>query len=161
MKTITASDIERFWAKVEKSQGTCWQWKAFIHPRTGYGFFYYRNKTGGAHRFAFEIANGAIPDGMEIDHTCHNRSCVNPAHLRLATTKQNAENPDGPYASSTSGVRGVSWDKRRNVWRAVVVHHGKRHHAGSFSNLDDADRAVKAKRNELFTHNELDREAAA
>jgi hypothetical protein len=157
METITATDIERFWSKVDKA-GDCWQWKAFIHPETGYGFFYYRQRTGGAHRFAFEVTNGTIPSGMQIDHICHNRSCVNPEHLRLATQKQNAENPGGPYASSKSGVRGVTWDKRRNAWVAVVVHNSKRHYVGSFTNLEDADLAVRAKRNELFTHNELDRQ---
>lgn len=41
------------------------------------------------HRIAYEVAHGPIPEGMTVDHLCHNRRCVNPAHLRLLTRQEN------------------------------------------------------------------------
>lgn len=61
---------------------------------------------------------------------------------------------------NTSGVRGVSWHKDRRRWRAKVVHHGQSIHLGSFATVSEAERAVWAKRNELFTHNDADRMSA-
>lgn len=92
---------------------------------------------------------------LYVDHRCHNRGCVRPDHLRLATNKQNQENLSGPHQDSSSGVRGVSWEKGR--WRACVVHDGHKINVGRFVTLDEAEAAVRAKRLELFTHNDLDR----
>lgn len=156
MENITDREIQRFMDKIVKGPG-CWGWTSAVHKRTGYALFYLHGKTEGAHRVSFTITNGPIPEGMQIDHVCHNRGCVNPEHLRLATPKQNNENPAGLYRSNRSGASGVSLDKRRNKWRAVVSHHGKRYYVGTFDNQSEAARAVAAKRNELFTHNVLDR----
>ena len=54
-----------------------------------------RNRTY-AHRFAYEQAKGAIPDGLEIDHLCRNRRCVNPDHLEAVTHQEN-QRRSGPY----------------------------------------------------------------
>lgn len=43
-----------------------------------------------AHRVAWEVANGPIPDAMTVDHTCRNRRCINVSHLRLLTNTENA-----------------------------------------------------------------------
>ena len=79
------SMAERFWAKVDQGEG-CWLWTA-ARDRKGYGVF--RRGTGlgpcGAHRVAWEITNGPIPSGMEIDHTCFTPACVRPDHLALIT----------------------------------------------------------------------------
>jgi hypothetical protein len=80
--------------------------------------------------------------------------------MREATHKQNSENLSGPTERSTSGVRGVTWHKRGKKWAGYVVHARKTHYVGLFVNIEDAERAVIAKRNELFTHNDLDRVAA-
>lgn len=89
--TRTAQD--RFWANVEKSE-TCWLWTGYVKPN-GYASFY---PGGGrhvgkvyAHRFAHELANGPIPDGMEVDHTCNVRNCVNPSHLEVVTHRANLD----------------------------------------------------------------------
>lgn len=47
------------------------------------------NRLIAAHRFAYELANGPIPDGLEIDHLCRNRKCVNPAHLQAVSHREN------------------------------------------------------------------------
>ena len=140
---------ERFWAKVDKT-GECWLWTAATDR--GYGFFFNGTKMVPAHRWAYENSTGPIPEGMLIDHICHTKACVNPAHLRLATQKQNGENRRGAQANSRSGVRGVSWDDRRGHWVAQIGHHGRHIYVGSFATVAEAEAAVIAKREELFTH---------
>lgn len=58
----------------------CWKWTGG-KTDTGYGFIKARGKKIWAHRFAFEIFKGPIPHGMDVDHECHCRRCVNPEHL--------------------------------------------------------------------------------
>jgi hypothetical protein len=82
---------------------------------------------------------------------------VRPDHLRPATQKQNQENLSGARSDSKTGVRGVCWDKRRRKWRAQVGHNGTVIYVGNFSSIAEAEAAVIARRNELFTHNALDR----
>lgn len=149
---------QRFWAKVDKT-GMCWVWTAAMID--GYGDFYDGSAYILAHRFSYQLAHGRIPQGMRIDHLCFNHACVNPDHLRLATQKQNGENRAGPQSNNqSSGVRGVTWNKKTKKWHAQVTHQGRNHYAGEFSILDDAEAAVIAKRNDLFTHNYLDRRPA-
>lgn len=153
MKTLE----ERFWAKVDKT-GACWNWTA-SKCHNGYGRFGIKREVPYSHRVSYEMANGPIPAGMELDHTCHNRACVNPAHLRPATHKENLENLSGAQRNSKTGVRGVCWHKASRKYQASVVHNQKRHHIGLFDSITEAEAAVIAKRNELFTHNDLDRVA--
>jgi len=146
---------ERFWAKVDHAGG-CWEWTASTNS-LGYGTFHVGGKMKKAHRVSYEIANGPIPDGMVIDHQCQNRGCVNPSHLRLATQKQNGENLSaGRINNVTSGVRGV-YQTKGGKWQARVKHHRKVYNAGSHDTIAEAEAAVIAKRNELYTHNDADR----
>lgn len=123
----------------------------------GYGYFGYAGKGRKAHRVSWELVHGPIDSSVELDHICGNRGCVRPSHLRPATRKQNMENQHGAHANSKSGVRGVFWRANLKRWQAQVNHAGRRHHVGYFTQISDAEAAVIAKRNELFTHNELDR----
>lgn len=149
---------ERFWAKVKRGEG-CWNWTAAKYGN-GYGHFGLSAERGViAHRYAWEELVGPIPEGALLDHTCHNRACVNPTHLRHATQKQNLENQSQLRNDNSSGVRGVHRHSNGRHWVARVQHHGKQHNAGLFLNIEDAEAAVIAKRNELFTHNDLDRSA--
>jgi hypothetical protein len=84
--TRALSVEERFWLKVENSPTGCWIWIG-SRSRLGYGNFWHVL----AHRFAYELLISSIPVGLELDHLCRNRACVNPTHLEPVTRKQNME----------------------------------------------------------------------
>jgi len=68
--------------------GGCWLWTACKNQK-GYGRFGIGNKTYLAHRVSYEMHVGPIPAGLQIDHLCRNRMCVNPDHLEVVTTQEN------------------------------------------------------------------------
>lgn len=93
MARWTKTAEERFSDKIDKTlgigpHGECWLWRSAV-GRGGYGTFWYERAAHYAHRFAYELANGLIPDGLDILHSCDNPMCVNPAHLSPGTHKQN------------------------------------------------------------------------
>ena len=85
---FTATDLQRFAAKIEQWQDGCWLWTAF-RDRKGYGQFWFRTRMMWAHRWSYAAFVGEIPAGVTIDHACCNPSCVNPAHLRLSSRAEN------------------------------------------------------------------------
>lgn len=84
---------ERFMAKTRQSPSGCLEWVGVTHR--GYGHFGMRSPVTGkptmakAHRVAYEMRFGKIPEGLVIDHLCRNRSCVNPDHLEPVTAREN------------------------------------------------------------------------
>lgn len=136
--------------------GACWIWKGAI-ATTGYGQISVDGVRKYAHRVAYELANGLIPEGMRIDHICHTPACVRPDHLRVVTIKQNAENYTGLLPTNTSGVRGVYRQAKTDRWQVQVTHNGQRYSGGGYRDLRDAEAAAIALRNQLHTHNDLDR----
>ena len=164
MKTITLTplEIQRFWAKVDKS-GDCWLWQAAL--TNGYGRFHAtrngKSDMYAAHRVSYTIIMGEIPDGHVLDHVCRHPACVKPKHLRPVTVKQNAEHRGGPNANSTSGVHGVHWRKAKGKWEVRIRHNSRTNFYGYYTTLEEASAVAIAKRNELYTHNDLDRKAVA
>jgi hypothetical protein len=87
------ADLARFWEKVDKT-AACWLWRASVFGSLEYGQFTMPSAPNGrvyAHRVSWELANGPIPDGQFILHSCDTPRCVNPAHLRLGNHKDNME----------------------------------------------------------------------
>lgn len=89
MRNITFE--HRFWEKVN-GHGECWDWEGSLSG-FGHGQIRQGGKNGGslliAHRVAFEMVNGPIPEGMCVLHRCDNPRCVRPAHLFLGTRYDN------------------------------------------------------------------------
>ncbi len=80
---MSERDLARFMAKVEKTE-TCWLWRGPCN-RQGYG----RRSSKLAHRVSYEQHVGPIPPGLQLDHLCRVRNCVNPAHLEPVTARVN------------------------------------------------------------------------
>lgn len=104
----------------------CWLWHGSI-DKNGYGKAVRNAGHYRAHRFSYELLVGPIPRGLQLDHLCRNRSCVNPTHLEIVTNRENwlrGKTPSSMYAKQThckhghllSGDNVYNWSKRPG-WR--------------------------------------------
>jgi hypothetical protein len=95
---------ENFWARVDKTP-TCWLWTK--GTRRGYGQLMVQKRTLMAHRVAWTLTHGVIPDGMALCHHCDVPLCCNPAHMFLGTRRDNNEDRDrkGRCAKGTQKPR--------------------------------------------------------
>ena len=101
MQTYIDTTEVRFWARVNKNgpihpeMGQCWLWTGA--KQKGYGVAVVsvcanpegKSRNRKAHRMAYELLCGPIPEGLQLDHLCRNPSCVNPSHLEPVTCKEN------------------------------------------------------------------------
>lgn len=91
-RSVTVED--RFWAKVSVPNDNpldCWEWTGALNPGNGYGVLQLApRKRGFAHRISYELSMGTIGQGLQIDHLCRNRKCVNPLHLQAVPASLNA-----------------------------------------------------------------------
>lgn len=90
-----------------------------------------------SHRVLWEMAHGAIPAGIQIDHIDRNKDNNSISNLRLATQSENSRNV-ALQSSNTSGVKGVSWDKWRGLWRARINHNSREIYLGYFPSKEEA-----------------------
>jgi hypothetical protein len=114
---------DHFWAKVSPCpMSGCWLWMA-ANVR-GYGHFAVNGKPRLAHRHAYAVLIGAIPDGQQLDHKCRVHDCVNPAHLEPVSSRENTLRGFGvtatnsrkltcraghPFDSSNTQTRSEGW----------------------------------------------------
>jgi hypothetical protein len=92
----------------------CWIWLG-AESSEGYGRIGYKKRVIYVHRWSYELFCSPIPTGMQIDHKCHNRICVNPDHLRLASHTENNRNTS-TRSHNKYGFKGVC--RKRNKWQA-------------------------------------------
>lgn len=125
------SDADRFFSKTKRADvprpgmaTPCLEWQAW-RDRNGYGGFKVSGKMKRAHREAWEIAHGPIPDGLHVLHKCDNPPCVAEDHLFLGTESDNAHDRDAKGRQS----RGDShWSRARPECLARGESHGARLH---------------------------------
>lgn len=143
-KTITPLE-DRFWPKVDKSDlKGCWVWLG-AKRSTGYGVINLGGRGVGlaqAHRVAWNLLVGPIPEGMMLDHLCHNPVCVNPDHMRVCSNTENSRNSN-LGVNNTSGFKGASWNKRMKYWEAKIMVDRKTIHLGNFSTPNSAHIAYR------------------
>jgi hypothetical protein len=114
---------ERFESKYFVAPDGCWLWTSGVSTK-GYGQFHIRAGKGSyknvlAHRFSYELAQGPIPEGLELDHLCRQRSCVNPYHLEAVTQKENLSRGEGACAKNarkTFCVNGHKFDESNTLY---------------------------------------------
>ena len=148
-RTETTPILERFWSKVviqttgEVFNGEhCWLWTAATLPY-GHGIFGLTGRNSGttlAHRFSWELVNGPIPIGLDIDHCCHSTACVNVKHLQLVSKQEHGHlgSPNGNRTNMT-GYRGVFPNKNR--WSAHIQIRKQPIHLGTFNTPLEAAQA--------------------
>jgi len=102
----------RFAGMIRIDENGCWIWTK-AHFSTGYPAIRIEGKkTRRAHRVAWELCVGPIPEGLQIDHLCRVKSCVNPAHLEPVTAKVNAQRAVPFRANGGGGPRRAAYCKR-------------------------------------------------
>lgn len=110
---------DRFWAKVDlRGPDECWLWTRGLSSN-GYGLFWDGEAWVRAHRWSYEQARGPIPAGLQIDHLCRTRGCVNPAHLEAVTQHENLLRGAGTVAQNarkTHCQRGHLFDAANTQW---------------------------------------------
>lgn len=82
--------VEKFLSNINKTN-SCWLWLGSKNDG-GYGFFRHKlmkKRSVLAHRFSYELTKGSIPSGLDINHICMVRHCVNPGHLEAVTRRKN------------------------------------------------------------------------
>jgi hypothetical protein len=114
----SAAARERFWTKVDAS-GDCWLWTAG-RTSTGYGSYPVwvdgRVQANYAHRFAYRCLVDDVPPGLELDHLCRNRLCVNPDHLEPVTRRENLRRSGATPLGATHCRKGHRFDEANTYW---------------------------------------------
>lgn len=80
---------DRIKNSIETDPHGCWIWQLRCMPTEGYGLIAVNSHPRMAHRVSYETFVGPIPEGLQLDHLCRVRACVNPEHLEPVTAREN------------------------------------------------------------------------
>ena len=89
MRAFDEKRFAKFLQRIQFDESGCWLWTGIIDKPGGYGRFTFWGRLRLAHRVAYEHWIGKIPMGLQIDHLCRVRNCVNPDHLEAVTQREN------------------------------------------------------------------------
>lgn len=126
--TPTPEDFKRFWEKV-KFTDTCWVWLGHKVP-TGYGVFHLYGKNRKAHRVARHFLQLDLGNHLTVDHTCRNRSCVNPAHTEMVTQTENTYRGQSPWMKNKAKTHCVNGHEFTPENTAMAPHQKKKGRKG-------------------------------
>lgn len=90
---LASDEVERFWSCVSRQSDGCWEW-ALGRKEDGYGRTLWHGRLTYAHRIAWELTYGPVPDGLCVLHRCDNPACCNPTHLWLGSRADNNHDRD-------------------------------------------------------------------
>lgn len=143
---------ERFWSKVLKTDG-CWLWQASINVVSGYGQFSYQGRPHAAHRIAWLLEYGEMPELLVL-HECDVRACVRPSHLFLGTHVDNMRDmaKKGRYGTIRPHVVGEQHGNAKLTWEIVRAARQGGLSGAEFARLHDIDQshACRILRNEAW-----------
>lgn len=108
----------RFSQKIHETDSGCWEYTG-VTGEGGYGYVRRRPRQLRAHRYAWELVNGSVPDGMFVCHRCDNRKCCNPDHLFLGTHRDNMDDMIGKGRLRTHAQDGENNGNSRLDWETV------------------------------------------
>ena len=114
---LESEDISKFWTRVNKQDSEeCWNWLG-AKDINGYGKFSFLGRTILAHRLAWKITYGDIPEGLLILHKCNNSSCVNPQHLYVGNQSNNMlDRTKSGYSHKETMIRhGVKYNSQKQA----------------------------------------------
>ena len=103
----------------------CWLWNGGLST-SGYGTVYHNGRTRRAHRVIWEMRVGEVPGGLEFDHLCRVRCCVNPDHLELVTRSENIRRDTNHCSEHTDRMKDGRCRVCRNDWRRAWMKAKKR-----------------------------------
>lgn len=126
------STTESFWKRLTKTDSGCWEFSG-CKSSDGYGRLIFQGRKLSAHRLAYELTEGAIPDGMAICHKCDNPPCCNPDHLFLGTQ---ADNVADRVAKGREGYRKGEKNGRAKLTDALVIDIRQKLSAGTRTKAD-------------------------
>jgi hypothetical protein len=117
--------LERLAEKSVMDFGGCWTYTGAL-TRGGYGQIWWKGKNNLAHRVSYELHHGPAPAGLQLDHLCRNRACINPVHLEPVTARVNtARNPMNAATfqlSKTRCPKGHAYDEINTIRRPGTGH---------------------------------------
>lgn len=108
--------VEDFWALVDQSGGpdSCWPFMGRRDQR-GYGRFDFERRRWFAHRLAYTLVHGPIPDGLHVCHACDNEPCCRPSHLFVGTASDNERDKSAKGRARPGGHPQVTDDLRQQI----------------------------------------------